>query len=635
MTPPFDRRRFLKSLGLGLAAVTAPGCGETSSGVALAEPVDFPLGLDLPFAHGVASGDPLADRVILWTRVTVAEPGSTPIQVRWSVGRDPGMRDVVARGTQAATAQHDWTIKVDAVGLEPATTYYYRFEALGVQSIVGRTRTAPAGPVDNLRFAVLSCSSYWSSWWSGYGHLAARDDLDLVIHCGDYIYDFPDRDELVRGRNGIMDTAHPDFRDWLDLAELRRRYALWRSEPNLLAAHQQHPWFIVWDNHDIDEDYGNELPTPYDDRKSTTTLAQTTQAFWEWTPSRPPRGDGSGEFILVDDGSYPEPADSRLVYRRLPYGGLADVFGVDTQIGRPAHGLELDTSHLPADTPTLFGRAQFEWITRELRQSQQDGVTWRVVDNQAWFAPADVEAAGLKPLGISRWSSYAGERAALFRELRGEGREPVRVRGTIFVSGDSHGNLASDLVESPALLPDYRPGAAVRNPRDGTTLENTGAGFLRATTGNTAGLDARAASVGVEFAPTSMGRGGADETVKHGNPTGSFASQVAGARALESPLIGLNPNMQFLEWVEHGYGIVDLTAERAIFEYWWQDKLTPDSPDVLGQQLVSWAKEDASASPAPRYRDQVDPVTLHGLPVEPTRGTRPSPLAPRLVGKPR
>ena len=132
-----------------------------------------------------------------------------------------------------------------------------------------------------------------------------------------------------------------------------------------------------------------------------------------------------------------------------------------------------------------------------------------------------------------------------------------------------------------------------------------------------------------------MGRGGADETVKHGNPTGSFASQVAGARALESPLIGLNPNMQFLEWVEHGYGIVDLTAERAIFEYWWQDKLTPDSPDVLGQQLVSWAKEDASASPAPRYRDQVDPVTLHGLPVEPTRGTRPSPLAPRLVGKPR
>ena len=114
---------------------------------------------------------------------------------------------------------------------------------------------------------MVSCSSLWSSYWSGYGHLAARDDLDLVIHCGDYIYDFPDQDELVRSRNDIFDTAHPDFRDWLDLGELRRRYALWRSDPNLLAAHQQHPWFIVWDNHDIDEDYGNELDTPFDEKQ--------------------------------------------------------------------------------------------------------------------------------------------------------------------------------------------------------------------------------------------------------------------------------------------------------------------------------------------------------------------------------
>ncbi|MBU6281886.1 alkaline phosphatase D family protein [bacterium] len=630
-----NRRRFLKSLGVGLAAVTTTGCGETSSSGAPAEPVDFPLGLDLPFAHGVASGDPLADRVILWTRVTVAEPGDAPIPVRWTVARDPGMRDVVASGTQEAIAARDWTVKVDAVGLEPATTYYYRFEALGARSIVGRTRTAPAGAVDNLRFAVVSCSSLWSSYWSGYAHLAARDDLDLVIHCGDYIYDFPDQDELIRSRNGIFDTAHPDFRDWLDLGELRRRYALWRSDPNLLAAHQQHPWFIVWDNHDIDEDYGNELDTPYDDQKSTTTLAQTTQAFWEWTPSRPPRGDGSGEFLLVEDGSYPEPPDSLLVWRRLPYGDLADVFGVDTQIGRPGHGLTLDAGHLPDGTPTLYGRGQFEWLTGGLRESQRGGVAWRVVNNQAWFAPADIDAAGLKPLGISRWSSYAGERAALCRELRGGGSDPLRVRGTIFVSGDSHGNFASDVVESAKLLPDYSPGAAVRNPADGTTPENVQAGFVRATTGNTPELDARAASVGVEFAPSSMGRGGADETVKRGNASSTFAQQVAGARSLEAPLIGLNPNMQFLEWVEHGYGIVDLTPERAIFEYWWQDKLVPDSPDVLGLQAVTWAREDAGASPAPRYRDQVDPVALHGLATEATRGTRRSEPAPGFVGRPR
>lgn len=636
MPPPLDRRRFLKSLSLGVAAIAVSGCGDATSNGTLAPPPDFPLGLPLPFAHGVASGDPLSDRVIVWTRVTHLDPSATPVPVRWEVARDPELRDVVARGSQDAIAARDWTVKVDVVGLEPATSYYYRFEALGHSSIVGRTRTAPAAAVDNLRFAVLACSSYWSSYWSGLGHLARRDDIDLVIHCGDYIYDYPDEDELVRSRNGQIDTALADDRDWLDIDELRRRYALWRSDPNLIAAHQQHPWFLVWDNHDIDEDYGNELPTPHDGQRSTTTLEQTTHVFWEWTPSRPPRADGSGEFILVDDGSYPEPEDSRLLYRHLPYGSIADVFGVDTQIGLPGHQLTLDASHLPDGAPTLFGRPQFEWISQGLRASHDADVTWRIVNNQAWFAPADVpDGANLPRLGISRWVDYQGERAALCEFLRGNGTEGAAIRGTIFVSGDAHGNFGSDVVESAALLSGYRPGALVRNPRSGSTPENASAGFVHATTGNTAEVNARAGSVGVEFAPSSMGRGGADELLKNSNPSSSFATQVNGARTLESLLAGLNPNIQFLEWVDHGYGIVDLTRERAIFEYWWQDKLTPDSPDVLGMQMVTWATEDLTALPAPRYPNQIDPVELHGLETEPTRGTRTSRPAPAFVASPR
>lgn len=636
MAPPLDRRLFLKSLGLGIAAVAVNGCGDAASDGALDPPTDFPLGLPLPFAHGVASGDPLADRVILWTRITHVDPGARPVPVAWEIARDPDLTQVVARGTQDAVAARDWTVKVDVVGLEPATTYYYRFSALGKESIVGRTRTAPVAAIDNLRFAVLACSSYWSSYWSGLGHVARRDDLDLVIHCGDYIYDYPDEDELVRARNGESDTALPDYRDWLDLEELRRRYALWRSDPNLLAAHQQHPWFIVWDNHDIDEDYGNELATPYDGQKSTTTLEQTTQAFWEWTPSRPVRADGSGEFLLVDDGSYPVPEDSRLVYRRLPYGPLADVFGVDTQIGLPGHGLALDASHLPPGTPTLYGRPQYEWITRGLRASQQSDVTWRVVNNQTWFSPADVPASsGLPKLGISRWVDYPGERTALCEFLRGDGADGVAIRGTIFVSGDAHGNLGSDVVESIDVLSGYEPGPLVRNPRNGSTPENERAGYVHSATGNSSAVNARDRAVAVEFAPSSMGRGGADELVKNGNPSSSFASQVAGARTLESLLAGLNPNMQFLEWVDHGYGIVDLTTERAIFEFWWQDKLTPDSPDVLGMQMVTWANEDRGALPAPRYPNQIDPVALHGMDTEATRGTRASRPAPSFVANPR
>jgi alkaline phosphatase D len=141
--------------------------------------------------------------------------------------------------------------------------------------------------------------------------------------------------------------------------------------------------------------------------------------------------------------------------------------------------------------------------------------------------------------------------------------------------------------------------------------------------------------VAVEFAPSSMGRGGADELVKHSNQAWSFAAQVAGARTLESLLAGLNPNMQFIEWVDHGYGIVDLTAERALFEFWWQDKLTPDSPDVLGMQMVTWARDDRMALPTPRYRNQIDPVSLHGMATEETSGTRTSSPAPAFVATPR
>jgi alkaline phosphatase D len=298
----------------------------------------------------------------------------------------------------------------------------------------------------------------------------------------------------------------------LNIEELRRRYALYRTDPNNLRAHQQHPWFIVWDNHDLDENYGNELATPFDGQTSTTTLADTTRVFWEWTPTRPVKADGSGEFILINDGSYPQPQDTKLVWRRLPYGPLLDLFGVDTQIGLPNHGLTIDSRHL-ASGNSLMGRPQFEWLTRSMRESAQAGVTWRLVNNQTWISPVDipdiVDGIATPKLGISRWSDYAEERTALFSNFRGDVGN-ARVRNNIFVSGDAHGNLGSDLIESPALLSAYVPGLPIPNPRTGSTANNTPAGFGRLTSGNIGPVNLRALSVGVEFAPTSMGRGGAD-----------------------------------------------------------------------------------------------------------------------------
>ncbi|TJY62963.1 alkaline phosphatase [Sinimarinibacterium sp. CAU 1509] len=640
------RRQFLKSGALLLTAPLLPGCGDSSgpgrsgsSGGNLDDTgMDFPLVLPLPFAHGVASGDPLADRVILWTRITESTPSASQIPVDWEVSATPDFVSVLKSGTQLTEASRDWTVKVDVTSLSPATTYYYRFHAFGQTSIVGRTRTAPATMVEEVRFAVLACSSYWSSYWSGLGHLADRNDLDLVLHCGDYIYDFVDEDEEVRARKDIKDTAYVDYRDWLNLDEVRRRYALFRSDPNLLRAHQQHPWMIVWDNHDLSTGYGNELASDIDPATSTCTLDDTTRAFYEWTPTRPVKADGSGEFILVNDGSYPAPPDAKLIYRKLPYGPMVDFFGIDTQSNLPGYGLPVDASHLADGAPSLFGRQQFEWFTGHMVASQQNGVRWRVVNNQTWLAPVDipdvVDGIPTPKLGISRWTDYAQERTLLCQTLRGDNAQSLRVRNNVFVSGDAHGNLGSDLIEDTALLSSYVSGLPVPNPRQGSTTINVPAGYLRATTAALGPISTRADSVGVEFAPSSMGRGGADELVTNalslepGNPLG-----VVGARAIELALITANKNVQFVEWVDHGYGIVSLTDERAIFEYWWQDKLTPESPDVLGNQMVSWAEENTSALPA-RFPDQIDSVIAHGMTVSATQGNRsaePAPLDTALL----
>lgn len=632
---PPTRREIIKILGAASAHGVLSGCIQSNAPSSPTQPgdeaFDYPVAMAQPFAHGVASGDPLADRVIIWTRITQNPVSGAALTVDWLVATDPAMQNIVRSGQQDTDASRDWTVKVDVTGLNPAQTYYYRFAALGAQSLIGRTRTAPRDAVTALRLAVVACSSYWSSYWSGYGHIAQRNDLDLVVHCGDYIYDFVDQDEAVRSRYGSVDTTRVDDRDWTNLDECRRRYALFRSDPNLVRAHQQHPWTIVWDNHDISTGYGNELPSPDLADQVTTTLDDVCRAFYEWTPTRPPRADGSGEFMLVDDGSYPQPEDARLLWRKLDLGPLADLFCVDTQI-HLRDGMPADASHLQAGN-SLFSRAQFEWLTEGMLSSQQSGKTWRLVLNQTWVAPitlpALVEGFGPSdPLGISRWSDYSEERAAWFSFLRGNNSATERVHNNIVLSGDAHGNWAADLVESNALLSRYQTAPATPNLRSGSTPANQLAGFQRLGTNNTALLNNRADSVGVEFAPSSMGRGGADEIVANANPLSSVVDQVLGARALELAAISGNKATQYIEWVDHGYGILDLTAERATFEYWWQDKLTPDSADVLGQQMVCFANDDTSNPVLPRYRNQIDPVGHHGETIAATHGERTAPAAP-------
>ncbi len=228
-----NRRQFLRHVGAlsgGALLPVLPGCGSS-------DPVNDAGKVE--FRHGVASGDPLADRVILWTRVTPEVEG--PVRVRYRVAADPDMTQVLIDEWTFTDADRDYTVKVDPAGLEPGRAYYYQFQSAGTRSPVGRTRTAPVGDIARLRLAAVSCSQFASGFFNVYRAVAARADLDVVLHLGDYIYENGDAGELGR--------AHDPLHELVTLADYRRRYAQHRSDPDLQECHRQHPFICAWDDH--------------------------------------------------------------------------------------------------------------------------------------------------------------------------------------------------------------------------------------------------------------------------------------------------------------------------------------------------------------------------------------------------
>lgn len=332
------------------------------------------------FAYGVASGDPLADRVILWTQVGTDKDVET---VYWQVALDPYFRDVVSEGLCEAKVEHDHCVKVDAILPLPATTYYYRFQALGFWSMVGRTRTAPRNS-ENIRVAVVSCSSIWSGYFNAYEKLSKRDDIDLIIHCGDYVYEAPDPDETRNMPQNSLDKSCPGTLD-----EHRRRFRYYRLDRYLRRAHQQHPWAIVWDNHDLG---------------TVGSVADAIRAFREWTPIRDPR-----------------PGEDEYIYRTLDYGSLLKIVLLDTRhIGR---GSRIAGSK----DLSILGDEQFQWLSNEMQNSS---ARWNLVVNQVLLAP--FEAFG-KTLASDAWGGYPKDRQRVLRLFA-----DLPNRNTIVVSGDAH-----------------------------------------------------------------------------------------------------------------------------------------------------------------------------------------------------
>lgn len=550
-TTALTRRDFLRRAGFGTAALgllpLVPGCGSRDDSAG-------PGSVAVQFLHGVASGDPLADRVILWTRVSGV--ASSRVPVAYVVYTDPQLTQPAGRGSTETDATRDYTVKVDATGLQPATTYYYQFESGGVKSPVGRTRTLPVGDIERLRIGVVSCASYAHGLFNAYARVAARQDLDLVVHLGDYIYEY---------NSGTGADAYGDFRQYepakeiLDLVDYRQRYAQYRLDADLQALHRQHAMINIWDDHETADNSwrdGAVNHTPESEGDWGLRVAAALQAFYEWLPVRqldtanPRRNYRSfrlgdlAELVMLEE---------RLLDRARPVDGLTEVGGASVIL--------VPVGEVQNDDRQLLGAEQEAWLAATLRDTP---ARWKLLGQGVMFG--QLKIAGLPELvtgGVyinpDQWDGYPAARTRVYDILEGvDGGAPVT--DLVVLTGDIHSSWSMDLARDPNL-----PLAEV--------------GGYNPLTGD--------GSRGVEFVATAITSPGLE----------TFEPV--------SPLIGvLNPHIKYADFSQKGYLLLDLTPERVVGEHWYVDTITESSAnEVFGsayQTLAGSSRLTAAEATVPR-----------------------------------
>ena len=414
-----SRRLFLAS---GAALSTLPwlaGRSEAAPSRRIAFGVD-------PFGLGVASGDPTSSGVVLWTRLAPRplEPGggmpSESVEVGWEIATDDAMKNVVRRGTAVATPQLGHSVHVEAEGLEPDRWYWYRFRAGDAESRVARTRTLPpptARP-DALRFAFASCQSYEQGLFTAYEHMA-KDELDLIFHLGDYIYEYGGVDGKVRKHLGAEIASLDDY---------RIRHAQYRSDPLLQAAHRRCPWFVTWDDHEVENNYANATAedTGVDPADFLIRRANAYQAYYEMMPLRA--------------GSLPRGPHMQL-YRKASYGRLAELMILDTRQYRTDQpngdrGADLNENALDPRN-TMLGAEQEGWLQASLLESTG---TWNVLAQQVMMGMVDLSPGENDRYSMDQWPGYAAERMRLVKFLADR-----KVPNPVVLTGDIHSNWVNDL----------------------------------------------------------------------------------------------------------------------------------------------------------------------------------------------
>ncbi|WP_293368116.1 alkaline phosphatase D family protein [Nevskia sp.] len=509
MSPPYSRRDLLKSAAAALLPTLA-ACGDAIDSAST----------PARFDHGVASGDPLPTAVILWTRATPVDAAAdAAVVIDWQLARDAEFREIVASGRETVTSASDYIVKRDVGGLAPGSRYFYRFSSGDSVSPIGRTRTAPTGAIDALRFGVVSCADYSQGLFNVYRRVAERDDLQAVIHLGDYIYE-----------NGAQDRVRPQLpaRETLTLADYRERYATARRDADLQALHAAHPMIWVWDDHELANNAwrdGAEAHDPATEGDFRARRAAAFQAAHEWLPIRTP-----------------DPRDLSIIHRSFAFGDLAQLSMLDTRhVGRdqplPPNSILGDnvgvfTQRDGFSDPgrQLLGAAQEHWLAATLAASS---ARWQLLGNQVYFSPLKLLGAP-RALGTSlfvstdKWDGYEPARDRVLALLAG-------VRNPVILTGDAHEAYAFDVTPDP-------------NSANYNTLTGEG-------------------SQAVEFVVTST-------TSRGDAPVGDSLSGVIArlATGLEDTVEQLlrisNPHLKHFNNRLNGYCLLDVTPARCTAEFW-------------------------------------------------------------------
>lgn len=413
-----DRRDFVKYI----AAVSSISGLATTAAVAGNGPPRFK---DNPFQLGVASGDPTHDGVVIWTRLAT-EPldgggmVNEPIPVRWEVATDESFSKVVRKGNTVASPQLGHSVHVEVEGLKPFRWYFYRFHTGKETSPVGQTRTAPRPQDDTkkVRFAFTSCQHFESGYFNGYPHMQ-KEDLDLVVHLGDYIYEYQGIDNRPRKHLG---------QEIKSLEQYRTRYAQYRLDPNLQETHRLFPWLVTWDDHEFDNNYAN-LVSEEDGVSPESFLQRRKNAYQAYY-----------EFMPLRRRSVPRGPHMKL-YRECQYGALANFLVLDTRQYRtdqpngdhqkPMTGKVFDPN------TTMLGRKQEEWLMKKLAGSP---ATWNILAQQVMMAPLNRGEGDDKRYSMDQWPGYEYSRRKLLKYFHEQ-----KIANPVVLTGDIHVNWVNDL----------------------------------------------------------------------------------------------------------------------------------------------------------------------------------------------